>query len=521
MFNSIRTKILASNGVLLLILLAVSLFALGELHTNQHLLDEEATAVEMQSAISDIEEEFTEFRLSSMEYVVLMQGGAKEQRERRYQNLKRLLAKLEDPDMNGLVNELEKLYQEIELASRAFIDDDKLNGSQRLHRSVQHAATIMQKLRDEVAQHKKEVNEIVEAVHRSNGHVSLALYALVVAMVVVGIGMSLFLANLIGSNLGRLKGTVEKIERDGNLTLRAEIASGDEVGALAESFNRLVENLAGIVREVVRKADLLATAAEELSAVTAQTSDGVQRQSDEIRQVATAMNEMSATVHEVAANAEQASSSAEEGNREANAGSQVVRQTIASIGALADGVQRSADVIDQLKGDSENIGTVLDVIKTIAEQTNLLALNAAIEAARAGDQGRGFAVVADEVRTLAQRTQDSTKEIEALQNGSLQAVEVMEQGRSKAEETVSQARHAGESLDAITRAVGNILNMNTLIASAAEEQSATAEEINRNLTNIQTISEQTAAGAGQTASASNELSRLGEELRTVVGRFKV
>jgi methyl-accepting chemotaxis protein len=237
------------------------------------------------------------------------------------------------------------------------------------------------------------------------------------------------------------------------------------------------------------------------------------------------MNQMSATVQEVASNAEQASASADDGNNAATDGNRVVGQTISAISNLASDVQTSADVIETLKGDSENIGTVLDVIKNIAEQTNLLALNAAIEAARAGEQGRGFAVVADEVRTLAQRTQESTTEIEglveALQSGAQQAVDVMGNSRDQAENTVSQARLAGESLDAITQSVETIVNMNTQIASAAEEQSATTEEINRSVINIQDIAEQTAAGAVQTAASSTELNNLGEQMRGLVAKFKV
>ena len=525
MFNSIRNKILASNGVLMIILVAVSLFALSQLNANQQLLAEEEKAVFAEAEMAELQEQFVEFRLAAVEYMMLLQEASRERRDREYQALRGRISGSNEPEVTVLAPQLEELYGQLIQASGAFIDDDKMRGSLLLNRSNEGAEKILKVLKSRFQHHKHEVERIVEEVHASNNRVSLSLYGLLVAMIVLGLGISLFLANLIGSGVTRLQETVEHIEQQGDLTQRADIHTNDEVGRLSESFNRLVENLATIVREVIQKADQLATAAEQLSGVTRQTSGGVQRQSDEIRQVAAAMNQMSATVREVAANAEQASSSAEEGNTEANNGSRVVRETIASISSLADGVQNSAEVIDKLKGDSENIGTVLDVIKTIAEQTNLLALNAAIEAARAGDQGRGFAVVADEVRTLAQRTQESTGEIEALiealQNGSQQAVSVMGQSREKADSTVQQARLAGESLDAITRSGANILDMNTLIASAAEQQTATTEEINRNINSIQQIAEQTAAGAEQTASSSTDLSRLGDQLRGLVGQFKV
>jgi methyl-accepting chemotaxis protein len=192
---------------------------------------------------------------------------------------------------------------------------------------------------------------------------------------------------------------------------------------------------------------------------------------------------------------------------------------------LAKDVEEVADVIQKLESDSNNIGGVLDVIRGIAEQTNLLALNAAIEAARAGEQGRGFAVVADEVRTLAQRTQQSTEEIqhmiEQLQSGANNAVQAMKLGRDRAESTVQQAMQAGESLDAIKAAVGTITDMNTQIASAAEEQSAVAEEVNRNIINISDVAIKTTENVNETAEASAKLSQMAMQFSSLVHQSKL
>jgi methyl-accepting chemotaxis protein len=237
------------------------------------------------------------------------------------------------------------------------------------------------------------------------------------------------------------------------------------------------------------------------------------------------MNEMTTTVQDVARNTAQAAEAAQRAAQEANSGKQVVTQTLATIDNLANEVEKVAAVIQALETDTGNIGMVLDVIKGIAEQTNLLALNAAIEAARAGDQGRGFAVVADEVRTLASRTQKSTQEIHdmigRLQSSAAQAVQAMQTGRARAQESVQQAAKAGASLGTITSAVSTISDMNTQIASAAEEQSSVAEEMNRNIVAIRDVAEQTARGAHQTSRATDELSRLSSELQALVGQFKI
>jgi len=311
----------------------------------------------------------------------------------------------------------------------------------------------------------------------------------------------------------------------GDLTGQIDVGAQDEIGALMTALKEMNDRLRSLVGQIAGSTAQLATAAEEMSAVTEQTSQGVKQQQTETDQIATAMNEMSATVQDVARNASAAAQAAHQADEQANNGKQVVAQTMEAIDALAGEVEKAGQVIQKLEGDSISIGAVLDVIKGIAEQTNLLALNAAIEAARAGEQGRGFAVVADEVRTLAQRTQQSTQEIrkmiESLQSGAKNAVQVMLGGKKQAQMSVEQAAKAGAALETITRAVATITDMNTQIASAAEEQSAVAEEMNRNIVNISQVANQTAQGAHQTATGSSEVASLAGRLQAAVGQFKV
>ncbi len=324
-----------------------------------------------------------------------------------------------------------------------------------------------------------------------------------------------------------LRQTLAAAERVANGDLRQDLVveRRDELGQLQASMQRMTQGLRQLIGGIGDGVTQIASAAEELSAVTEQTSAGVNNQKVETDQVATAMNEMAATVQEVARNAEQASEAALMADQQAREGDKVVGEAIAQIERLAGEVVNSSEAMNQLKAESDKIGSVLDVIKSVAQQTNLLALNAAIEAARAGEAGRGFAVVADEVRSLAQRTQQSTEEIEeliaSLQSGTQRVASVMDNSRALTDSSVELTRRAGGSLDTITRTVSSIQSMNQQIATAAEQQSAVAEEINRSVMNVRDISDQTSAASEETASSSVELARLGTHLQGLVGKFRL
>ncbi|RZI19885.1 methyl-accepting chemotaxis protein [Pseudomonas orientalis] len=324
-----------------------------------------------------------------------------------------------------------------------------------------------------------------------------------------------------------LQDTLAVVERiaSGDLSHNIQVTRRDELGVLQQGIQRMGTTLRELISGIRDGVTQIASAAEELSAVTEQTSAGVNSQKIETDQVATAMHEMTATVQEVARNAEQASLAAADADGQARAGDKVVAEAIAQIERLAAEVARSTDAMTHLQQESNKIGSVMDVIKAVAEQTNLLALNAAIEAARAGEAGRGFAVVADEVRGLAQRTQKSTEEIEGLvaglQNGTQQVANAMNNSRSLTDSSVDLTRKAGASLENITRTVSNIQSMNQQIAAAAEQQSAVAEEISRSIVNVRDVSEQTATASDETAKSSVELARLGSQLQQMVSHFRV
>ena len=349
-----------------------------------------------------------------------------------------------------------------------------------------------------------------------------------IGLIVVGLLAAGFLGWwLVGSirrPLFEVRDVLRKLD-SGDLTQLVSYESEDEFGQMANDLNNALSTQRQMISHVINTAEQLATAGEEMSAVTDQTTRTVNEQRSQTEQVATAMNEMTATVQEVASNITQTADSARAADNQTQEGVRVVQQAVEQINTLAQQIESSAQTIAEVEQNSDAISAVLEVIRGIAEQTNLLALNAAIEAARAGEQGRGFAVVADEVRTLAGRTQQSTEEIngmiEKLQAGSRRAVEVMAQSREQSQSAVEYAARSGEALRTISEAVQQINQMSAQIASAAEEQRAVSEEINRNIVAINDMAGETASGAEETAATSQELARMASELQGLVMQFKV
>ncbi|WP_312593332.1 methyl-accepting chemotaxis protein [Stutzerimonas nitrititolerans] len=337
--------------------------------------------------------------------------------------------------------------------------------------------------------------------------------------------MSHIIRRVVISRINAMRHTMEEMTAHEDLSRAVVIRAEDEVGAMGHAFNRMIGKFRDSLEAVAGVTRQLGEVSDRVSSVAEKTHGAVIEQRSETDMVASAMNEMSATVQEVARHATQTASASSGADEESKAGVKVATEALDGIEVLIRDIENAAQVIKRVEDDSASIGMVLGVINGIAEQTNLLALNAAIEAARAGEQGRGFAVVADEVRTLASRTQKSTEEIqqtiEQLQNGVRNAVKAMEGAQVRAHAGSECVAKAAQSLTVIAGEVGTINDMNTQIATAAEEQSAVAEEINRNITTISMIADTTSTDAQQTARISDELVQLAAELNRLVSQFRL
>ncbi|MBM1188549.1 methyl-accepting chemotaxis protein [Pseudomonas lundensis] len=448
-----------------------------------------------------------EIRTAQTEYEKYISSPQERAVYERYQQLMGNYRQLEDRmrslSRNGDIDQL-----------RALLNTELLENSEAINKELN---SLMRINGQQIAEANQRASDMYSAA------IKLVVFLLLLATALT-IACALLLTRSITQPITQALEAAEAIA-EGNLTRPIKVDGSDEAGRLLQAMAKMQGKLRDTLQRISGSATQLASAAEELNCVTDESAKGLTQQNNEIEQAATAVNEMTSAVEEVARNAVSTSEASKNATASAGDGRDLVLETVSAIERMSGDVQSTATLIGNLAAESRDIGKVLDVIRGLADQTNLLALNAAIEAARAGEAGRGFAVVADEVRALAHRTQQSTSEIErmigSIQGGTEQAVDSMRNSTERAESTLNIAKGAGLALDTINTAIVEINERNLVIASAAEEQAQVAREVDRNLVNIRDLSVQSATGASQTSSASNELSRLAVDLNSMVSRFSL
>ena len=448
-----------------------------------------------------------EIRTAQTEYEKYISSPQERAVYERYQQLMGNYRQLEDRmrslSRNGDIDQL-----------RALLNTELLENSEAINKELN---SLMRINCQQIAEANQRASDMYSAA------IKLVVFLLLLATALT-IACALLLTRSITQPIAQALEAAEAIA-EGNLTRPIKVDGSDEAGRLLQAMAKMQGKLRDTLQRISGSATQLASAAEELNCVTDESAKGLTQQNNEIEQAATAVNEMTSAVEEVARNAVSTSEASKNATASAGDGRDLVLETVSAIERMSGDVQSTATLIGNLAAESRDIGKVLDVIRGLADQTNLLALNAAIEAARAGEAGRGFAVVADEVRALAHRTQQSTSEIErmigSIQGSTEQAVDSMRNSTERAESTLNIAKGAGLALDTINTAIVEINERNLVIASAAEEQAQVAREVDRNLVNIRDLSVQSATGASQTSSASNELSRLAVDLNSMVSRFSL
>lgn len=441
------------------------------------------------------------------------------------------VARLRGTGISSVTGGFDQAFDQWERSARQVLAlAERGDGTQARNLAATETIGLFQRLRafyDRAEGHADEQAQSRYAEARAEGTSStVTITVITVAAIVISIVLFLIFLRLIIRSIQALRSQLDNIAQgEGDLTQRIPITVDDDLGQLARSFNQVLENLQGMIGSIQTLSRDLGQGATELASAARDNNEGVTRQTDSISMVATAINEMQSAIEEVAGNASRAAEITREADLKGQNSAKIIRNSSRQVHRLAAQISKAVGVIRKLSDDSDNITSVLDVIRGIAEQTNLLALNAAIEAARAGEQGRGFAVVADEVRTLAQRTQQSTEDIQtmitALQTGVSDVVSVMETGSKEAAETEKLATEAEQELQAILEAISNITDVNTSVASATEEQTQVVDEINRSITDINDLAAASAERSRAIDGISKSLKDYASELEQQTGRFRV